>query len=337
MEPIFYKTVSTRRSLTYNYYFSAPIAEKPVLLFLHGFPSTSYDWRYQVDFFKAQGFGIIVPDQLGYGGTDKPVDYADYRLSLISQDLIDILDAENVDKAIAIGHDWSVVNNISDLLFVLKNAKGEVDQFPDRFDGFAFLAVGYVPPSSTKFADAMVQVSEIVGYNPFGYWNFFVEEGAPDLIEKNFDSFYSLVTTDDHKVWRTDVAPVGALKAWVEGNRKTKPTSYVAEEEIEKQKFEILKWGISAPLNWYKVKVLDLDVEDSEGIPKENIVVQKPVFLAAALKDYVSLAALQKAATARFVKGPLTIKDFDAGHWVLWEEKDRVNDELLDWIKGLEL
>ncbi|KAG6876314.1 hypothetical protein C0992_000105 [Termitomyces sp. T32_za158] len=106
MDTTLYKSVLTRRSLKYNYYFSAPTAGKPVLLFVHGFPSTSYDWRYQVNFFKDKGYGLIVPDMLGYGGTDKPVDAADYRLSLIAQDLLDILDAEKVDKPIAVGHDW---------------------------------------------------------------------------------------------------------------------------------------------------------------------------------------------------------------------------------------
>jgi len=106
MDSSLYKSVTTRRSLKYSYYFSAPTAGKPVLLFVHGFPCTSYDWRYQVDFFKSSGYGLIVPDLLGYGGTDKPTDPAMYAQSLMSKDVIDILDAENVDKAIAIGHDW---------------------------------------------------------------------------------------------------------------------------------------------------------------------------------------------------------------------------------------
>ncbi|KAG5353054.1 hypothetical protein C0989_010860 [Termitomyces sp. Mn162] len=106
MDSTIYKSVSTRRSLKYNYFFSAPAAGKPVLLFVHGFPSTSYDWRYQVTFFKEKGYGLIVPDMLGYGGTDKPTDAVDYKLGLIAQDLVDILDAEKINKAIAVGHDW---------------------------------------------------------------------------------------------------------------------------------------------------------------------------------------------------------------------------------------
>lgn len=55
------------------------------------------DWRHQISFFKARGYGLIVPDMLGYGGTDKPTDPTFYTLSLVFKDLIDVLDAEKVD------------------------------------------------------------------------------------------------------------------------------------------------------------------------------------------------------------------------------------------------
>ncbi|KAG6895865.1 hypothetical protein C0992_011964 [Termitomyces sp. T32_za158] len=324
MDATLYKSVLTRRSLKYNYYFSTPTAGKPVLLFVHGFPSTSYNWRYQVTFFKDQGYGLIVPDMLGYGGTDKPADPANYILSLIAQDLLDILDAEKIEKSIAIGHDWGsgVVSRLA-------------NYYPDRFVAFAFLALGYYPPSSMKFADSYTQTFEIAGRDLFGYRYFFAEEGAPELIEKNIDSFYSLILADDPKLWMTHLAPSGACKAWVKGNMKTKYVSYLPENEIEKQKNELLKGGLTGPVNYYKTNVFDLDLEDLKAIAPENLMIHKPVFLGTALQDYVSLAPLQKAVAAQSVKGPLTIKEFDTGHWIIWEEKDKMNEELLAWIQGL--
>ncbi|KAG6829036.1 hypothetical protein H0H87_012823 [Tephrocybe sp. NHM501043] len=279
MDSSLYKTVTTRRSFKYNYYLSAPASGKPFLLFLHGFPSTSYDWRYQVDFFKKEGYGLVVPDMLGYGGTDKPIDPAEYQGGLMARDIIDILDAENIEKAIAIGHDWgcAVVSRL-------------VNYFSDRFTGFAFLAVGYIPPSDDKFEDKFAQSAKIAGYELFGYWRFFAAEGTPELIEKN---------------------------------------------ELVKQKQELLKGGLAGPVNWYKVQVLNLDSEDKKKIAPENFLVHKPVFLGAALKDFVCLAPLQKAVLTQVAKGPLTVKDFDAGHWLLWEEKEKVNQELLQWVQGL--
>ena len=106
MDPSLYKDITTTRGLNYHYYFSAAHNTKPTLLFLHGFPSTSFDGRKQVPFFQDRGFGLIVPDLLGYGGTDKPTDVKDYKYSAMTADMIDIMNAENVQKVVAIGHDW---------------------------------------------------------------------------------------------------------------------------------------------------------------------------------------------------------------------------------------
>jgi soluble epoxide hydrolase / lipid-phosphate phosphatase len=43
---------------------------------------------------------------LGYGGSDKATDPALYTPAGLAKDVIDILNAENVDKVIVAGHDW---------------------------------------------------------------------------------------------------------------------------------------------------------------------------------------------------------------------------------------
>lgn len=109
MDPSSYKNHSTKRGISYHYYFSPAKDAKPTLLFLHGFPSTSLDWKYQTSFFVARGFGVIVPDLLGYGGTDKPTEPKEYAMSLMCSDIIEILDEEKYskeNKVISIGHDW---------------------------------------------------------------------------------------------------------------------------------------------------------------------------------------------------------------------------------------
>ena len=101
-----YKDVVTQRGFKYHYYYVPAQGFKQTLLFVHGFPSTSQDWHRIVPHFEQQGYGIIVPDTLGYGGTDKPTDPAAYKGSLLAKDMVAIVDAENIDKVIAIGHDW---------------------------------------------------------------------------------------------------------------------------------------------------------------------------------------------------------------------------------------
>ena len=101
-----YKNFSTSRGVKYHYFYSPAQTSKPTLLFLHGFPSTALDWRCIAPYFKDKGYGIVAPDMLGYGGTDKPVDPALYVPSLVTKDIIEILDAEGLQKVIGIGHDW---------------------------------------------------------------------------------------------------------------------------------------------------------------------------------------------------------------------------------------
>ena len=95
---------------SYSYVHIEPKGNKPYLLFLHGWPDSSYGWRYQIPYFSNLGYGLVVPDLLGYGGTDKPKELDAYRLKKISEDVIGILDKHGVKDVIGIGHDWSVVS-----------------------------------------------------------------------------------------------------------------------------------------------------------------------------------------------------------------------------------
>jgi pimeloyl-ACP methyl ester carboxylesterase len=109
MDNSLYKDIKVDRGLNYHYYFSPPTGGKPVLLFLHGFPSTSYDWVRQVEHFQPKGYGILAPDMLGFGRTSRPLDVNAFRLNLMAKDIIEILNEENIDKVVGVGHDWCVL------------------------------------------------------------------------------------------------------------------------------------------------------------------------------------------------------------------------------------
>ncbi|KAG5633915.1 hypothetical protein H0H81_004432 [Sphagnurus paluster] len=316
MDDSLYKSLITSRDLKYSYYYSRPVAEKPVILFIHGFPNTANDWRYQVAFFKDQGYGIIAPDMLGYGGTDKPADYARYTLSAMSQDVIDILDAEKLEKVIAIGHDCPLTNSgiYKGSIFVSRIA----NYYPGRFIALAFLAVGYFPYSGETLEQIHASTKKLFGRQLFGYWDYFGEDDCHKSIEKNIDSFYSMVVPEDPKIWATHVTPAGALKAWVEANKNTTVASYLSEEEIKAHKEALLQGGLGGPLNWYKVQTSGLDIEDGKNLTPEQKLVHQPVFFAATTRDEICIPAMGKASCAHFVKGPVKVKEFDTGHWVMW-------------------
>ena len=111
MQPSSYKDITTSRGFKYHYYRHSVQggSSKPVVLLLHGFPNSSHDWRKVVPAFERRGYDLIVPDMLGYGGTDKPTDTEAYKMSGLCRDVVDILDAEGAEKVVVIGHDWCVL------------------------------------------------------------------------------------------------------------------------------------------------------------------------------------------------------------------------------------
>lgn len=101
------KTITTKRGFTYAYYASPAAAEKPTVFLHHGFPDSADEWEDLITHhLEPAGYGVIAPDLLGYGGTSKPTDPAAYKYRGMTADVVEIMDAEKVDKIVALGHDW---------------------------------------------------------------------------------------------------------------------------------------------------------------------------------------------------------------------------------------
>lgn len=80
-----------------------------VVILLHGFPQTSYEWRHQIRALAAAGFRAVAPDQRGYSPGARPPDVADYALPLLVQDVIGLADAIGAARFHVVGHDWGAV------------------------------------------------------------------------------------------------------------------------------------------------------------------------------------------------------------------------------------
>lgn len=106
MEDKHFNDFKTSRGINYRYYRVQAQENRPTLFFCHGFPSTAYDWRHQVAFFKPLGYGIVAPDMLGYGGTDRPEETDQYRYPLQTKDFDELLEHEGLPQVVLIAHDW---------------------------------------------------------------------------------------------------------------------------------------------------------------------------------------------------------------------------------------
>ena len=104
----------------------------PPVVLIHGFPELAYSWRRQVPALAQAGLRAIAYDQRGFGGSSKPTAIDEYGLTTLVDDLIGLLDAENLDHAALVGHDWGSIVAWSAALM-----------FPDRVSKVVSLNVPY--------------------------------------------------------------------------------------------------------------------------------------------------------------------------------------------------
>ncbi|MFI7741974.1 alpha/beta fold hydrolase [Kocuria rhizosphaericola] len=78
---------------------------EPVLL-LHGFPQDGTCWTRVAPVLQRAGLRTLVPDQRGCAPGARPRGRRAYRLELLVQDAVALLDAAGLDRAHVVGHDW---------------------------------------------------------------------------------------------------------------------------------------------------------------------------------------------------------------------------------------
>ena len=105
----------------------------PAVLFLHGFPDSRFLWRHQIGPLLDAGYRVVAPDLRGFGDAPRPPRIRDYKLEIVTADVIGILDAIGVDRCAVVGHDWGAA-----LTWFAAAAH------PDRFDRVVALSVGVI-------------------------------------------------------------------------------------------------------------------------------------------------------------------------------------------------
>lgn len=78
----------------------------PPVVLCHGFPGLAYSFRHQLPALAAAGFRAIAPDQRGYGRSDRPAEVERYDANHAMADMLGLLDALKIEKAVFVGHDF---------------------------------------------------------------------------------------------------------------------------------------------------------------------------------------------------------------------------------------
>ena len=99
-----FRKVPLKTGVTLNVALAGPADGPPVIL-LHGFPESHRTWRGLAPLLEDE-FRLIMPDQRGFAGSDRPQDVEDYRADKLVDDIFALADALGIERFALVGHDW---------------------------------------------------------------------------------------------------------------------------------------------------------------------------------------------------------------------------------------
>jgi len=311
------KTVTLPSGTTYSWvYIPKKDVSKTTILFLHGFPSSSYDWLFQIPYFTSKGYGVLAPDLLGYGGSDKPDSPEGYVFKKQAADIIAILHHEGLDKIHAVGHDFGSI-----FLSVL------LGYYPEIMLSTSFLAVPYTPTATVLNLEynALKEFTESkLGFEKYGYQRWFIEDDSWKLIDEHADSFFTVgYGSMDNLI--ENFFPSGKLEAWLKADRKAPYPSWMTTEYKEKRD-RIMASGYRGPTNWYRCR-MGLKLGCKEEVEEIDARIPCRALFIGSAESAASMPGTLES-TGQFAdkyQGKLVST---TGHWVQLEAADEVNKML---------
>ncbi len=79
--------------------------ENDTIIFLHGFPEFWYSWKHQLAYFSKE-YHVVAPDMRGYNLSLKPTRVEEYKIDIIANDILNLIDHLGQRKVYLVGHDW---------------------------------------------------------------------------------------------------------------------------------------------------------------------------------------------------------------------------------------
>ena len=99
-----FRRLALKTGVTLNVALSGPADAPPVIL-LHGFPESHRTWRGLAPLLEDR-FRLVMPDQRGFAGSDRPAEVEAYRTDLLVDDIFALAQALGIERFALVGHDW---------------------------------------------------------------------------------------------------------------------------------------------------------------------------------------------------------------------------------------
>jgi pimeloyl-ACP methyl ester carboxylesterase len=293
----------------------------PTVIFCHGFPELAFSWRNQLGAIANAGYRAIAPDQRGYGMTVGPQDPTQYDMGIFCDDLVGMMDAKGIDKAVFVGHDWG--GAVVWALGVLH---------PDRCLGIIGLNTSAGRPANLPPADD-AQPNDIV-MTPNYYVATFLPPGKAEAVleadvRKSFEFFLSRGGIWDAEAFRSlpEDSAERQMNLLAMLQREDPPGAPFLPDEVMQYFVDTYETtGFTGGLNWYR------------AIPRMG-----PIMANAATR--IEVPSLYIGAENDVILPPSSangMEDFitdlekytvmDSGHWTQQEKPDEVNRVIIEWL-----
>ncbi|KAH8920640.1 alpha/beta-hydrolase [Atractiella rhizophila] len=322
----------------------------PTILCCHGFPDLWWGYRYQIRPFVEQGWRVIVPDQLGYGGTDKPKELEKYGYKSIARDLKELLEdgagLAKEDKILIVCHDWGAIIGQRFWLY-----------YPDKVQGIVSICVPFTPASSAVKGDFVPLETMVKTSVPtFGYQLFFASKAGTELLDKAPATFlapsfgfasHSNQPQEKSGRWAYEgEMEKNTRKQLAMGREEMILKSGVLDKDPELRYYyeNFKKGGFEYPLNYYRNREINWDDEKSTSHNSDLPVSFPPIAPALFISpthDGALPLGLSKAKSMwrAFPSKNLWWTKLSDGsdHWALQDPRfrDELTDILIKWNKGV--
>ncbi|WP_245409405.1 alpha/beta fold hydrolase [Methyloceanibacter sp. wino2] len=92
-----------RQDLEMAYMYLPAKGDAPTVVLLHGKNFNGAYWGRTAEFLAARGYGVLMPDQIGFGKSSKPTSYQ-YSFNQLAANTAALMDDLRIDKAVIVGH-----------------------------------------------------------------------------------------------------------------------------------------------------------------------------------------------------------------------------------------
>ncbi len=328
------KTVETGRHRTV--WIEAGPQDGPLMIFIHGWPELGLIWRAQIGHFAASGWRCVAPDMRGYGGSSVPASIAAYTVRELATDMAELHDALGGAPAVWIGHDWGCPVVWAMASHHAGRCRGVVNLC------VPYIARGFALPNLVPLVDRALYPADRYPVGQWDYWLYYREHfgRAARQFEADPERTYASLIRRAPK--RRDGEPAFTANTRARGGWLSDgcPPATTIDDGQLLSTSDVLAFiaafqstGFSGADSWYMNDEANM-VFAAEADDFGRLTL--PVLFLHATRDTVcDTTASRLAEPMREDCTNLTERTIEAGHALMLESPDAVNNAIADWLGSI--